>query len=363
MVDAVVSTQPGPAHLRGLPSPAPLPSPSSLPWTPGGPEVGSTPDLPTAPRIAVASAQEATRVPGLAALLAEVDRLRRDLRADLTLAATAVDAGEPALAGFLLRPGSGPTDRLEDFRHRALAHLHQLEQDERAVVAALAPTGPVGVGPVGVGPVGVGPAPRRVRRWLLPATPLVAAAAALFGFLAGVAPDRLTSEPTRVGHSARADFALMSLLADGDAPIGELSAAAAALHASLLPLLARAAADPVAAAQALSMLRAETELLQGLPDSAQLSDLIDQARLMVSELIVAVPGLRPGPLDPVLRRSPGPVGPTQLTSGRPVPVRTTPPPSPASRPPSPRPSGPASPRPSSSPTDDSLPTTAPDVGH
>lgn len=139
--------------------------------------------------------QTAARVPALAALLGEVDRLRRTLRADLTLAATAAEAGEPALAVFLLDPAeTGPHDRLDTFEQRALAHLHRLEQDEHVQTA---------------------PVRRRAHR-VLPATPLVAAAAALFGFLAGVGTDHLPGEPTRGHHSAWTTVA--GLLAEGPVP-------------------------------------------------------------------------------------------------------------------------------------------------
>ena len=170
MVGTLAVRQPRATHLRGLPSAATgtgLAEPTALPG------------VRTAAWPAVAGAQTPARVPGLAALLGEVDRLRRDLRADLTLAATAAEAGEPALAAFLLHPAAGgPSDRLNAFELRALAHLRQLEQDEDA-----APLQPAAVQPA--------PVRRQHRRWL-PGTPLVAAAAALFGFLAGTGPDRPT---------------------------------------------------------------------------------------------------------------------------------------------------------------------------
>lgn len=169
MVDAGAGRQPQAAQLRGLRSTGA-----------DGAESRPADGLRTAPRIALVGPATATRVPELAALLGEVDQLRRDLRADLALAATAAAAGEPELAAFLLHPAeAGSPDRLDTFEQRALAHLHRLEHNEQVAAA---------------------PAPRPARR-LLPATPLVAAAAALFGFLSGVGHDHLSGEPARAHHS------------------------------------------------------------------------------------------------------------------------------------------------------------------
>ena len=290
MVEAVVGRHQRAAHLRGLPS---------LSAGAGRSESAALPGVRTAAWVAVAAPQMPPRVPGLAALLGEVDRLRRDLRADLTLAATAAEAGEPALAAFLLHPtGAGQSTRLHDFEQRALTHLRRLEQDEGAMTAVPVQAAPLAPAPLPAAHLAPAPLPaaprpaartRRRTRRLLPATPLVAAAAALFGFLAGVGPDRVAGDPAKVNQSTRTDVVRRSLLADQNSVVSET---AAALHASLLPLVARAATDPVAAAEALALLRVETDLLRGAAHPDELTVLIDQTRLLASRLLATVPALR-----------------------------------------------------------------------
>lgn len=77
------------------------------------------------------------RIPGLDALLREVDALRSTMRRDLSLAATAAENGADDLAGWLLLGEGGQVRAFED---RALAHLSALDAKSTPVGEALPET-------------------------------------------------------------------------------------------------------------------------------------------------------------------------------------------------------------------------------
>ena len=291
----------------------------------------------TPPRLALTVLDEAARVPGLAALLRDVDNLRQSLRTDLSLAATAAAAGEPELASFVLHgPDLGTSTTLAAFEQRALAHLTSLELAERGAPGDQGPRAPGGHSAPAL-------RTRTRRRRLIPAAPILAAAAALFGMLVGLSPHTSRTSLTGADTAATAALARVSQLAFGDAPAAELSAAAAALHASLLPLVAQAAANPQAAAQALSILQVETDILQRSSNPGLLLDVIDQAQVLVRQLLAALPSRlpvgvtvqperTPDPAPATRAPSPAPPSPAPRTSPSASPTRTTPAPSsPATR--------------------------------
>ena len=312
------------------------------------------------PRLALTVLDEAARVPGLAALLRDVDNLRQSLRTDLSLAATAAAAGEPELAAFVLHgPDLGTSTTLAVFEQRALAHLTGLELaesgapvDQRHNAPALnehnAPALNEHSAPTPGGHSAPTPRTRIRRRRLLPAAPILAAAA-LFGVLVGLNPHTSRTGSTGADTTATAALARVSQLAFGDAPAAELSAAAAALHASLLPLVAQAAANPQAAAQALSILQVETDILQRSSNPGLLLDVIDQAQVLVRQLLAALPSRLPAGVTVQPVRTPDPAPATRPPSPSPAPPSPAPRTSPSASPTrtSPAPSSPATKRPAS----------------
>ena len=297
----------------------------------------------TPPRLALTVLDEAARVPGLAALLRDVDNLRQSLRTDLSLAATAAAAGEPELASFVLHgPDLGTSTTLAAFEQRALAHLTSLELAERGAPGDQGPRAPGGHSAPAL-------RTRTRRRRLIPAAPILAAAAALFGVLVGLNPHTSRTGLTGADTTATAALARVSQLAFGDAPAAELSAAAAALHASLLPLVAQAAANPQAAAQALSILQVETDILQRSSNPGLLLDVIDQAQVLVRQLLAALPSRLPAGVTVQPVRTPDPAPATRPPSPSPAPPSPAPRTSPSASPTrtSPAPSSPATKRPAS----------------
>lgn len=294
------------AALRALPTPADV----ELTVEDAPPLLEVIDDLPE-PRIAE-----------LDALLREVDGLRSTLRRDLTLAATAAEAGADEFAGWLLLGDDG---HVRTFEERALGHLQQLEAEERAeadeVVLAI-------------------PAPRRRRR-MLPAAPMVAACAALFGFLTGSVPGLPSSQPTSPATSnvALDSYAKLTSLATSGASDMRISEAAMQFHADLAPLVAQAQHNPAAAEKAIALLNSERFVIAAGSDSPELRAVLRQADLLVARLqatlprtprrvTVAVPAQQPAKKSTTTKSSPAPK-PTPSPTASPKP---SPAPSPASAP-------------------------------
>ncbi|MCU1589754.1 MAG: hypothetical protein JWP11_1010 [Frankiales bacterium] len=210
------------------------------------------------------------RIAELDALLREVDHLRSTMRRDLSLAATAAEAGADDLAGWLLLGEGGEVRRFEE---RALAHLSALEAGEQAEDA----------------PAVVVPAPRRAHR-MLPAAPMVAAAAAVVGFLTGVVPGvgggAATSPKT---SNAAMSYAQLTRLAATGASPSRISAAAQQFHADLAPLVASAGNNPAAAENAIRLLQSERAVIAGEADSPALRAVLAQADLLVRRLRATLP--------------------------------------------------------------------------
>jgi hypothetical protein len=221
------------------------------------------------------------RIAELDALLREVEGLRSSLRRDLGLAATAAEAGEDDLAGWLLL---GEDGEIRSFQERALGHLARLETSETSETAEI----PAHSNPDEAAAVVV-PAPRRYRR-MMPAAPLVAACAAVFGFLTGVVPTP-TSSPGNTNNVAFDEsFAKFSDLALNGASDRRIREAAEQFHADLAPLVADAQTNPAAAAKALALLEHERSVLASTaPNSAALQAVLRQADILVRRLQASMP--------------------------------------------------------------------------
>jgi hypothetical protein len=269
------------------------------------------------------------RISELGALLREVDELRSTMRRDLTLAATAAEAGADDLAGWLLLGDDG---KIRTFEERALAHLHELE--ERELLDEL--------------PVAVVPAPRRRARRMLPAAPMVAACAALFGFLTGSVPgvSGSTAAPSTSNVALDSYFRLTDLASKG-ASDSSITAAAQQFHADLAPLVAAAGTDPAAAEKAIALLRSERAVFASGVDSPALRAVLRQADLLVARLQAQLPRkpLRPTVVMPAPQQQSQPKSsPTAKPTPKPSPSAT------ASPKPSPKPSPTTSPQPAPSST-------------
>ena len=272
------------------------------------------------------------RAPELDALLREVEDLRSTIRRDLTLAATAAEAGADDLAGWLLLGSDGAVRRFEDSAH---AHLEAAELAELVASPVI-------------------PAPRRFAR-LLPAAPMVAAAAALFGFLTGVVPGSLgtgVTSPQTSNTAALDSYAQLTRLATSGASDSTISAAARRFHADLAPLVAAAGTDPAAAEKAIALLQSEHAVISSEGDSPALRAVLAQADALVRKLQATLPGHRlrtpvvvplPQPQDQPRRQQSEPQSSTApKASPSPSPTKASPKPSPS-------PAGTASPTASPSP--------------
>jgi hypothetical protein len=283
-----------------------------------------------APLLEVIDELPEPRIAELDALLREVDNLRATMRRDLTLAATAAEAGADDLAGWLLLSEDG---EVRAFEQRALAHLSALEAaDTEPVAPALIP------------------APRRFTR-MLPAAPLVAAAAALVGFLTGAIPGTggpaLTSPKT--SNAAQSYAHLTELAANGASP-SRISAAAQKFHSDLAPLVAAAGSDPEAAQKAIALLQSERAVIAGEADSPALRAVLAQADLLVRKLRAKLPRTTVVvPAGPATSSTKSGASPKSSSSTKASP---SPSPKPSSKPsPSASPKASSSPSPSSSPSD------------
>ncbi len=285
------------------------------------------------------------RVASLDALLREVDSLRLTLETDLSLAASAVEAGRAGLAADILE-----SDRtsLSGFEQRALGHLHDLAEPFED------PLQP---------PVTVVGAPTR-RRMRVPASPFVAAAA-VAGFLLGVVPQGLEPGPTDVSASSVAAHSslgqLQAFAAQGNTT--QVRATARALHDQLRDVVSQAHNDPDAAQQALLLLSSERDAILQSGDSALLHDVLAQSTALANRIRAALPAkLRQvvPAVRPVVEAEPS-AAPRNTASAKPSPAAkpsptASPTPSAAPKPTSgPKPSSSPSPKPSGS--DDPTPPT------
>jgi hypothetical protein len=274
------------------------------------------------PLLDIADELPEPRIAELDALLREVDKLRSTMRRDLSLAATAVDAGADDLAGWLLL---GEDGEIRAFEERALAHLGALEAgehlDDDAEIAAVIP------------------APRRAAR-MLPAAPFVAAAAAIVGFLTGVVPGTGGAGVTAPKTSnAALSYAQLAHLAASGADVTDISEAAERFHADLAPLVADAGSNPAAAQRAIELLQSERAVIAGQADSPALRAVLAQADLLVRRLRATLPrttqaGVPVAPMPARRSSAPPKSSPAPKVSPSPAPKpspKASPSPSPSAR--------------------------------
>ncbi len=229
---------------------------------------------PTALPFAVpASSEDAPRVAGLSALLGDIDALRLTLQTDLSLAAAALEEGAQDLAAELV---DGDLFEVRAFADRAAARLALLDGQAGAVEDELPAVVPVR------------------RRRVLSAAPLMAAAAALIGFVALSPSNRPAQSPeTTLTSAAMAGYELNRLASEG-APDEELRLAAMELNDELAQLIAQAKDDPAAAQQALMLLDQTSEVLASQGDSGVLRGVIRETAALRARLRDALPaGVRP----------------------------------------------------------------------
>lgn len=227
---------------------------------------GSPTDLP--------GQSEAPRVPDLSALLADIDALRLTLQTDLTLAAAALEAGADELAGELV---DGDLCELRAFSSRADTRLAALAGEDAPADDDVAAADEPEVVPL------------RHRRRVLSGAPLLVAAAALLGFVAGVVPDRVSEQPASTMTSATMASYELNRLASEGAPDEQLRLVAEALNDELAALVAQAADDPAAAEQAMTLLQQTTEVLARQGDSSVLRGVMAEARMLRERLREALP--------------------------------------------------------------------------
>ena len=277
------------------------------------------------------------RVADLSALLGDIDALRLTLQTDLTLAAAALEAGAPGLAGELV---DGDLAEVRGFGARAADRLSALTSAGTDEVEVAIVTTPVR------------------RRRIMSAAPLMAAAAALIGFVAFV-PDRgaASSPETRMTSAVAAGYEL-NRLAEAGAPDEALRLAAEELNDKLADLIAQAATDPAAAQQALMLLDATSNVLASQGDSGVLRSVLAETQLLRERLRDALPVVaqRPTRKPPVLRKVTPTLAAIPVVESQPEKSRDSAAPSSSAKPtespkPSPKPT-PASPTP---PSDDPSP--------
>ena len=233
-------------------------------------------DAPTSLPFAL-PAEDAPRVADLSALLADIDALRLTLQTDLSLAAAALEEGAQDLAAELV---DGDLFEVRAFAGRAAERLARLEDQPADELPALVPV--------------------RKRR-ILSAAPLMAAAAALVGFVA-FSPSRTTasSPETSLTSAAAAGYELSRLASEG-APDEQLRLAAEELNDELAVLIAQAGEDPAAAQQALMLLEKTTEVLAGQGDSGVLRSVMAETRALRERLREALPVTIKRPARPAVR--------------------------------------------------------------
>lgn len=253
---------------------------------------------------------EPPRVEALDALLRDVDDLRLTLATDLSLAASAVESGAPAVAAEIL---GNDRDALHRFEERAL--------DQLATLDAAADV----------------PAPRRSAWAQVHAAPIVAAAA-LVGLLAGVVPQVMGPNDNGIAQTVAASDSLERLqqwAESGDAE--QVRAASFRLHAQLADVVANAGTNPEAAQTALLLLTYEQSAIVRSGDSHALADVLRQSQAMARAIVAALPkSARPAvqvnPVAPTASPKPKPkASPTSAPKPKPSSsARTSPSPSPSS---------------------------------
>ena len=312
--------------------------------------VDTTPDEPlwvrdAPPLLEVIDGLGEPRIADLDALLRDVDDLRGALRRDLSLAATAADAGESELAAWLVTQDDG----LRAFEARALGHLDALAQAGDDLLGDE-----------------VTPAARPRRRMLTPA-PFAAAAALVFAFVIGVGTPSNTldpSTPATDNAAALASYDAFSQLALEGGSVSQISAAAQEFHDELAPLVSAPGTDPAVVSQMIRLLQSERAMLiAGGTSTHELTQVLREADRLVARLranlnqaglLVPVPEQKP-------RSEPSPAKERPRSSARSTPAAsTTPSPKPTAA--SPKPSASptaASPKPTASPTSPAPSPTAP----
>ncbi|MDP9183331.1 MAG: hypothetical protein M3P04_11215, partial [Actinomycetota bacterium] len=206
---------------------------------------------------------ESPRVEGLDALLRDVDELRLTLATDLSLAASAVESGSPALAAEIL---GNDRDALHRFEERALDTLAALDGATLDTAA-----------------------PRRSAWAQVHAAPIVAAAA-LVGLLAGVVPQVMSPNDGGTAQTVAASNSLERLqqwAEDGNA--AQVRAASVELHAQLADVIANAGTNPEAAQTALLLLTYEQSAIVRSGDSGALADVLRQSQAMARAIVAALP--------------------------------------------------------------------------
>ncbi|MEO6203834.1 MAG: hypothetical protein ABIO67_00385 [Mycobacteriales bacterium] len=327
------------AVLRSVPTPVDM-TPDTEVWVYDAP-----------PLLDVIDALPEPRIADLDALLRDVDQLRASLRRDLTLAATAAEAGETELARWLVSQDQS----LRAFESSALGRLDHLADQEQVDQQAAAGT-------------------QRSRR-MLTAAPFAAAAAFIFAFVGGVVPTS-APEPTtnpRTTNVALASYEAFTQLALQGGSASDITAAAERFHDDLGPLVDSPLTDPAAVNHAILLLQSERAvLLAGGDSSRELTQVLREADRLVARLRAGL-SRRPLPVvvaEPIIpqpeRREPErkPSSPKPSTAAKPSPSaspRPSPKPSPTATP-SPKASEPspdATQGPGTSPTDGPLPKSPP----
>lgn len=267
------------------------------------------------------------RVRALDALLREVDGLRLTLETDLSLAASAVEAGRPGLAADIL---DGDRASVAGFEARALGHLQDLADDaddaERPVV------------------------PLRRRRVAVASLSPFVAAAAVVALVLTLAPQAGTrTDPSTPVAAVAAIDRIQEAAAVGDT--NTVRAASLQLHEQLLAVAAVAAQNPEMAQQALILLSAEREAIVASGDMAALQDVLRKSTALANKIRNAMPHsvratvpVPPAIVEPSQAPSPAPA-PSSSPAAKPKPAT-----SPSAAPkPKPTQSPAASPSPSASP--------------
>lgn len=319
--------------------PVPAPRRPGVPLfrrSPAEPAAGLPPLQPDTPRVA-----------DLSALLADIDALRTSLQTDLTLAAAALEAGADEIAADLVDSDLGEVRAFSARAAERLGSLAGLDAPEHGDAAGSDEV-----------PADEPVVPLRSRRRVLAGAPLLVAAAALLGFVAGVVPERAAEPqpPAAMASAAMATSFELSRLADAGASPEQLREVAEELNDELAALVARAASDPAAAEQAMILLQTTTEVLARQGDTSVLRDVMAQARALRQQLTQALP---PAPQRPGTRsvRPVRPVVVPALPRTEPEQRRDAGPQSPAPRP-SPKPTAAPKPTPSAEPTPTATPTPA-----
>lgn len=267
--------------------------------------------------------EDTPRVADLSSLLADIDALRLTLQTDLSLAAAALEEGAQDLAAELV---DGDLQEVRAFAGRATDALARLDApaDELPVLVPVR------------------------RRRILSAAPLMAAAAALVGFVA-FSPSRPAATPETSLTGAMAGYGQLSRLASEGAPDEQLRLAAMQLNDELAALIAQAADDPAAAQQALMLLDQTSEVLAGQGDSGVLRGVLAETVMLRERLRDALPAAVKRPARPAPRPA-LPVLPRVEQEPDKERTSSAPPPKASPKPASPKPSPSPSPAPSTAPS-------------